>query len=229
MSCLKWLRFVASGFAATLDMVLGIAIVHFSAYAWSCDLGFFHYALGVVLGVVPDFDIIHTMLAERKQSLVDHHDFLTHRPAVMVPIAALAGYVFGGQFWAFVFAGILFVHYLHDTRGLSGGGIAWLWPLDSRHIGVSRLGIIITEPREASALWPNHNAWLDNEYLTPSRRSLVELSFSSILLSIVFWQALGIYYAIAAVFIAWSLAGFLWSGYGLIRAFGEETEGFEAI
>lgn len=184
---MRVLYFVAHGFAATLDWVMGVFIVWALGQLWPHELAWYHYALGALLGIAPDFDLLHQLLFLKKgEGLTDHHDWLTHRPAFMLPLAAGLGYLLGGEFWAVVAALPIFAHYLHDTRGLGGGGIGWLWPFSKMHYGLSlKKGILVTHPSEAKALWPDHNQWLEKEYLRPSRRSERELSISAFLLAVV--------------------------------------------
>jgi hypothetical protein len=183
---MRMLHLMANGFAATLDWVMGVFLVWTLGQMWPYELAWHHYALGAFLGILPDLDFIHRALfAKKGEGLTDHHDSLMHRPAFMLTLAAMLGYVFGGEFWAVAAPTPIFVHYLHDTRGLGGGGIGWLWPFSRKHYGISARGILVTKPREASMLWPDHNQWLEQEYLRPSNRAVTELYLASVMLAMV--------------------------------------------
>lgn len=227
---MRLLYFVANGFAATLDWVMGVFLVWAVGQLWPHELAWYHLALGAFLGILPDLDFIHRALfAKKGEGLTDHHDSLMHRPAFMLPLAAGLGYLLGGEFWAVAVPAPIFAHYLHDTRGLGGGGIGWLWPFSRKHYGISvgelgmvthspklygtYLELLITDPREASTLWPDHNKWLEEEYLRPSPRSVVELAWASCLLSIVAWGVVGVWAEILIYFGAWLTAFGLWRAF----------------
>ena len=77
--------------------------------------------------------------------------------------------------------------------------------------------MLVTEPREAAELWPNHNRWLETVYLRPSPRSVVELTWSSLLLSVVAWQAIDAWAGVIAYFGAWFTAFGLWWAFEVKR------------
>ncbi len=159
--------FLANGLAGSLDLCIGTLIAAATLSEFGIQPEFWHLALGAILAVLPDFDIIPSILLGREVE-GNHHITLMHRPLVIIPAAALASYLLGGPVWGLVALLCVSWHYLHDTPPLSQGGIAWLWPFDHRYWS-------LRGPAEPHAGHLNHREWLAAYWLQPSRLSVTEV------------------------------------------------------
>lgn len=151
---------LGNALAGFLDLAMGAALAALALSAFGIHPALWHLLIGSVLGVLPDFDIIPTILLGR-EAAGNHRTTLMHRPLFLAPLAAIAAYLVGGQAWGAAALACVTWHYLHDTPPLSMGGIAWLWPLDSRYW--SPWG-----PSEPHAGGMSHHAWLKKYWLRPS-------------------------------------------------------------
>lgn len=158
---------LANALAGSLDLSMGALIAAATLSSFGVEPQLWHLALGGVLAVLPDFDIVLPILMGREVK-GNHHTTLMHRPVLIIPAAALAAYLLGGHAWVMVAFLCVSWHYLHDTPPLSQGGIAWLWPLDRRYWSVWGA----QEPRMGHA---NHNEWLKQNWMRPSRLSITEI------------------------------------------------------
>jgi hypothetical protein len=174
---------LGNALAGFLDLSVGACIASAALAAWGMHPGLWQLAAGSVLGVLPDFDIVAPILLGR-ENLGNHHTTLMHRPLFLVPAASLCAYLIGGPEWALIAFLCVAWHYLHDTPPLSTGGIAWLWPLDSRYI--SPWGW--SAPHAGGM---SHHAWLKKYWLTPSPRSRMEIGAGLMALALallIAWQ-----------------------------------------
>ena len=150
--------------AGSLDLSIGGVIVAL-AYALLGDTATLPFigalavlALGAVFGVLPDFDIMGKMI-RWKPIRFNHRHTLLHRPAFLLPLVALCGWLFGllserfleewfvgAWFWCIVTILCVLWHFIHDTPPLSVGGIAWLWPFSKRYCSLKGLEESHPEP-----------------------------------------------------------------------------------
>ena len=158
---------LGNALAGFLDLCMGAALAAVTLSAFGTHPALWHLAIGSVLGVLPDFDIIPAVLLGR-EAAGNHRATLLHRPLFVIPAAALAAYLIGGQAWGLAAFACVTWHFLHDTPPLSLGGIAWLWPLDNRYW--SPWG-----PAEPHAGGMSHHAWLEKYWLAPSPLLLMEM------------------------------------------------------
>ena len=85
--------------AAFMDFGVGTLITALIALAFGIELPVWGYLIGGVLGFLPDFDVIWpTLIQDRPNG--DHHQTLMHRPIILLPVVAVAGWLIGGTFWS---------------------------------------------------------------------------------------------------------------------------------
>jgi hypothetical protein len=161
-------------------MGAALAAVTLSAFGMRPEL--WHLLIGSALGVLPDFDIIPAVLRMREIT-GNHRTTIMHRPLFLVPAAALAAYLVGGQAWGLAAFLCVTWHFVHDTPPLSMGGIAWLWPLDSRYW--SPWG-----PAEPHTGGMSHHEWLEKYWLRPSPLLLMEIGTGLMALALALFIAL---------------------------------------
>lgn len=163
----KWRILLGNALAGSLDLSMGALIAAATLSSFGIQPELWHLALGAVLAVLPDFDIVVPILSGR-EAQGNHHTTLMHRPVLIIPAAALVAYIAGGQAWGMVAFLCVSWHYLHDTPPLGMGGIAWLWPLDHRYW--SPWG-----PSEPALGGMTHHAWLKKYWLQLSPLSSMEI------------------------------------------------------
>lgn len=168
--------------AGFLDLCAGIFIVHILGIIFNkASISAADYFLGAILAVLPDIDLAYLFLKKGKVE-GNHHEIITHRPLIMVPLLAGAGMLFGGAFWAITAPACLLWHYLHDTEGFGGGGVGWLWPLSKKYY--SPFGNC--EPHESlSGSGGSFHAWIKDTWLRPNKQSAIELALGLIFLILV--------------------------------------------
>lgn len=168
--------------AGFLDISAGILIVHILGIFFNkISIGAADYFLGAILAVLPDIDLVYLFLKKGKVE-GNHHEIIAHRPLIMIPLMAGAEALLGSAFWSVAAALCLLWHYLHDTEGFGGGGVAWLWPLSKKYYSPLRS----CEPHEslAGALGSFH-AWIKDTWLRPNKQSAIELALGSFFLILV--------------------------------------------
>lgn len=181
---MKFFLLVATGLAALLDFSMGASIV-FAVYKFlGIKPELWHYFVGGLLALGPDFDFLYFLITSRKdksRQQIHHHAFIPHRPIVMIPLVVVAAYFFGGTIWAQITGLCFFWHYLHDTKGLGGSNMAWLWPFIKKPISLWPLGI----ERNAYSMesMEDHHQWLIENYIELNRQSCFGLIFSFVVLA----------------------------------------------
>lgn len=174
------LTYIGHFLAACMDFAMGILIVSILGSIFSVEIPLWVYVLGAFLAVLPDMDIILDVLKGSDLQGWDHHLTIMHRPTVILPtvavIGAFLGFFLGSPlFYSLVFILCVFWHYLHDTKGFGGGGIAWLWPVSRMYWGFSG-GEIPEEVRTREE--PFYLEWIK-----PTALSVRELGFVVIILT----------------------------------------------
>lgn len=164
--------------AAFMDFGIGTAIATLVAYSYGVSLPWYLVFLGGILSLIPDFDLVPSVLLGVSPSF-DHRQTPFHRPLLVIPIVLVLAYLPGGEMW-FVIAGICVSgHYLHDTNFISTNyGIAWFWPFSHNYWSV--FGSFTPEPQETGS----HYEWLRKNWLQPSFLSVREISIGFLGLSI---------------------------------------------
>jgi hypothetical protein len=168
--------------AAFLDFSAGVFIVYLGTLVLDYQAGIPSYVLGGILGMAPDFDVFY-MFFKKKAVYGDHHQFVTHRPLFGIVLSSTLGFLLGGTFWAMVAPLCVVWHYLHDTEGFGGGGIAWFWPFSKFYYSPLRI-----VPPEKSLMAENqdeHEEWLETTWLVPSKTAVIEITIGSVMLGVV--------------------------------------------
>jgi hypothetical protein len=141
--------------------------------------------MGGVLALLPDFDLVWPIVRQllTGQNIAgNHHETLMHRPIALVPAATVIAYLIGGPYWALTACACVLWHYVHDTKGMGGGGVAWLWPYSGDYW--SPAGFAKSTPADVE-----HDAWIEKHWMRLSATSARELGVGLIAL-------------VAAIFIA---------------------------
>lgn len=222
-------------FAMLLDISVGAAGVHFLAYIFKYDLSWWHYFIGMGIALAPDIDCVWQVasswlsrtIAKRKNKRIgwhllllqklcsektedDHHQYLPHRPIFGLPLSALFGFVGGGSFWALTATLLVFWHYIHDTKGFCGRGIAWIWPFSKYYYGISWHLSWPPIRIKKTLSWkysPNHNGYngelreLYDMYFDPTPQSLTEIIAVMLIWGILALFLWGVLAGVAAVLI----------------------------
>lgn len=202
------LKLLGTDFAVLLDFSVGVFIVYVSGRIFMHEVILFQYFIGGFLGLAPDFDVIY-MYARYGKFVDGHHQYLAHRPLIGIGFAALIGWLLGGPFWALVASCCLLWHYIHDTEGFSGSGIAWFWPFSKRYYSPFR--IVNPEDSLSGQNRDKHNDWLDTTFLFPSHQAIIEIAISSIFLGIVGGAVLTWWIGILLFVLIWLSAVCVWS------------------
>lgn len=202
------LRVYAMFLAGYLDMCVGLFLTLCVAYLLNMPLSAGHYIGGMTLAVLPDFDLLFLYFIKR-QTTGNHHELLSHRPLFTLPLATAIAYKLGGSFWGLLAGCALLWHFIHDTEGFGGGGIAWIWPFSKKYYSLSGGKEPISS--HAAAVLDFHK-WLRDYWLWPSRQSLVETALGSLLFGIVLYLNFGLLRALlsallipASTILAWTL------------------------
>lgn len=153
--------------AGLLDLCMGALIASATLSTLGYEVLPWHLALGAVLAVLPDFDIILPILTDQK-GIENHHTTIMHRPLFLIPLAALVAYALGGAAWALLASLCVAWHFVHDTPPLSPSGIAWVWPLSEKFLSIYGA----RDPRVGTML---HDEWVQTYWLRPTVRSVSEI------------------------------------------------------
>jgi membrane-bound metal-dependent hydrolase YbcI (DUF457 family) len=168
--------FIGNGLAGFLDLAVGALIASATLSYFGTQPQLWHLAVGAVLAILPDFDIVPAILSGR-EAKGNHRVSLMHRPLLVIPAATLVAYTLGGDAWWVVAFLCVTWHYLHDTPPLSLGGIAWLWPFDERYWSPWGPKVAVDD----SGL--THYAWLERFWLRPSALSVTEVGIGTVALA----------------------------------------------
>lgn len=201
--------FVSLGLAGILDLAAGALLVHLLSGYFSHPLEWWQYAVGAFLGASPDIDLLSWFLGK---NVYEHHEYLTHRPIVGIPLAVVFGWFLGGTFWATA-AGIgALWHYLHDTEGflcLSNGGIAWFWPFSKKYWGIRNWRLVSRTPEEHEKT-ENESRYFHVTYLDPTRQSVIEFALASIFIGYVVGDLFAFRFGLVATYLFWVSIVVLW-------------------
>ena len=176
-----FLRFFGSAMAAFLDWSVGMFVVYIGSLLFDFDPSIPRYVVGGLLALAPDFDVLYA-LAKKGMPSDMHHEILTHRPLVILPVATLVGFGVGGAFWATIVFLCLLCHYLHDTEGLGGGGIAWFWPFSRKYF--SPITGAVEPEHSLQAEWSGRADEWFSLWFRPSALSVREIGLGSLLFGV---------------------------------------------
>ncbi|OGZ07121.1 MAG: hypothetical protein A2942_01445 [Candidatus Lloydbacteria bacterium RIFCSPLOWO2_01_FULL_50_20] len=210
-----WFWTLASlGLAGFLDLVAGVFFVHLLSLYFGHPLLWWQYAIGAALGASPDIDLLYAFF---KKNLGGHHEYLTHRPIIGIPLAIIIGWFLGGAFWATAALIGVFWHYLHDTEGFlclyDNGGLAWFWPFSKEYWGVRDFRVVSRMPevhtRKEEDVFDN----VYKVYLIPTRQAITEFLLTGIFFGYVIGDTLGVHISVAATYVFWVGVAALWIVY----------------
>lgn len=168
----------ANGIAGFMDFGVGALIICLMSLAFDIHLPEWYLLIGGILALLPDSDIILPIIEGNQSEIGDHHQTLAHRPIIMLSLVMMMGILVGGLFWTTTAATCVFWHYVHDTRGFGGGGIAWGWPFFEKYWSP------LYGAEEPSRTPPDHQELLGEIWLRPSRLALCEITIGMISLMI---------------------------------------------
>lgn len=205
---MKPYKLVGNALCGFLDFSAGIFIVFLGTIFLNYQAGIPSYILGGILGLAPDFDVIYILIKNGKMD-GDHHQLITHRPIFGITLFSTLGFLLGGTFWAVMSFFCITWHYLHDTEGIFGGeGIAWLWPFSKLYYSPWRAVL----PEESlMTKYADHEKWLDETWLKPSKISLSEIIVGLILLQIVAEKVFNWKVGMFFILVIWLCLVLLWS------------------
>ena len=149
------------------------------------------------------------MFFKKKAVYGDHHQFITHRPVFGIVLSSALGFLFGGTFWAMIAPLCIVWHYLHDTEGFGGGGIAWLWPFSKFYYSPFR--VVLPEKSLMAENQGKLEEWLETTWLAPSKTSVVEIAIGSVMLGVVSVNIFDWRVGLFVVVVIWLCTIFLWS------------------
>jgi hypothetical protein len=137
--------------------------------------------LGGILSLIPDFDLVPSVLFGVSPTF-DHRQTLFHRPLLVLPIVIALSYLLGGEMWLVITAICVSGHYLHDTNFIGTEyGIAWFWPFSKQYWSV--FGSFTPESPESGS----HHEWLRKNWLRPSFMSIREIFVGLVGVGISLW------------------------------------------
>lgn len=161
----RWM--IGNALAAALDAAVGMFLVALFGALTETPVALPHLALGALLALLPDADLLPGVLLKDVQG--NHRTTYFHKPVLLVPLAAGIAYGAGGGYWALVAGACVLWHYLHDTIE----GITWLWPLSPKFYSFKG-------PKD-DLLVVDHGQWLERTWLNPNERSQTELLLAALL------------------------------------------------
>lgn len=178
--------YIGHALPACMDLAVGALIVSMIGFYTGNELPLWMYLVGALLAVVPDVDLLADIFKAKDLKGWDHHQTPTHRPVIMLPaftlLGALVGVLLGN---IFLYAGIFFLcvfwHYIHDTKELGGGGIAWFWPYSKKYWSFTS-----SQNPEEIDLWniESYSLWIH-----PRALSVRELSITAVtLVAVAFFE-----------------------------------------
>jgi hypothetical protein len=158
---------LANGLAGYLDFCVGTLIAALVCAAFGVHPTLLALALGGVLALLPDFDIVWPILTDTLTH--NHHHSLMHRPAFLVPVVACAGWLVAGALGAALAAACVLWHFVHDTPPFTlHNSVAWFWPLQKK---------LRREPTVG------HHEWLERYWLRVSTLLMVEVGAGTLALA----------------------------------------------
>ncbi len=167
-----WKWFAENALAGFEDFGVGAFIVSILAIMWRLEAPLWVLAIGGILALLPDFDLIIPIL--RRSVVGNHHMTLMHRPLFLVPVATAICFVLGGTFLsAAAFLCVLW-HFVHDSPETGGGGIAWLWPMSHKMFSL--------RGKEIHPHGSDHAHYLKTSWARPNARSAREIAIGSVCL-----------------------------------------------
>jgi LexA-binding, inner membrane-associated putative hydrolase len=167
--------------AAFMDFGIGTAVATGIAYWYEVSLPWYLVFLGGILSLIPDFDLVPSVIRGVSPKF-DHRQTPFHRPLLILPLAIITAYLFGGSMWALITGICVFGHYIHDTNFVGTDyGIAWFWPFSHRYWSV--FGSFAPAKLDQGS----HHVWLRQNWLQPSILSLREIGIGLVGIYTALW------------------------------------------
>lgn len=122
-------------FVISADLGSGILLTNFWSRIFKPPVDLWYcYAFGVVVALLPDFDLGYKFIARKK--IDSRHRDVLHYPMGIIPVSLLIGigvYLANPElmpwFWTILAASCLFLHFVHDSLGEANRwGVKWLAP-----------------------------------------------------------------------------------------------------
>lgn len=204
----KFLILCGNAMAALMDFGVGMLIVSLIEWAFGIKIPYWQYLAGGALALLPDFDVLLPIILKGSPTKEEHHhETIMHRPAFLLPVAAMTGYLIGGNFWAITTVACVFWHFLHDSPEFGGGGIAWFWPVSKKYWSI--IGPFEPLPRTSNRE-ETHYSWLEEKWLRPTKTSAREVGIGTVALAMATGPAIGIGYAFVAYLSIWGTIFVVW-------------------
>ncbi|MEK7062565.1 MAG: hypothetical protein AAB946_00865, partial [Patescibacteria group bacterium] len=96
------LYIIGCAFFALLDLSVGAFVIHIVGLASGEFFNAYQYLIGSFLAVLPDIDVIYLVFMAAKGTRVNHHELITHRPILVIPICVLVCWAIGGKIWGLI-------------------------------------------------------------------------------------------------------------------------------
>ena len=191
---------VGLAMVASADMGSGIILTYLLGKAFSLQVNWWVYGLGIFFALAPDVDVpLQKLLGGKIDS---KHREITHYPIVVISLgilsAGLPGFLNDSPlFWPALAASCLFAHFLHDSIGEANRwGVKWLAPFSDNQYQLF-MRKVPTEPMRLFCVWtPAELAkvklhsledWLRDYYLKPTGESVASIVWLAIALMILAW------------------------------------------
>lgn len=204
---MRFLYLAGNVLAGFLDFAVGTFVVGVMTRVWEIEISPWLLVIGGITAILPDFDIVWFLVSRGRPS-GDHHQSVPHRPLVMVPIVGLLAFLIGGDFWSVAISVCLFWHYLHDTHGFGGGGIAWFWPFSRKYWSLS--GGEEPEKSEMARSESGHVEWINATWLRPSYVSVRDVIIASLLFGSALSVVVNIRTGVTEFIVVWLAVSCLW-------------------
>ncbi|HUQ30353.1 MAG TPA: hypothetical protein VM103_02420 [Candidatus Paceibacterota bacterium] len=188
----KLIWIAAFSMAAFLDFAIGTFIAAVVGKVMNVPVTWWHLAIAGVVALSPDMlQIVNSKLTKQEAFGGLHHETWDHWPIPLMFVGGLVGSVCGGGYWAITVFLCLFFHFTHDMEIGNTGGIAFFAPFERDRYFAWWRGFY--DPATSAMFRPENqlDPWIRENWLCPSRMSLIELSLGMLALSIAAHLVLG--------------------------------------
>lgn len=162
--------------ASAGDIGAGLIIIRLFGYTLEFgDLNSFllsaiPFAVGVLLCILPDFDILISILRGEKLglNLSGKHRQISHRPLITIPLISILTFFLTNSFWWMAISALCFmVHYTDDLFDKSG--VMLFAPISLDHYEVRRNGIkVLSQADVRRDPPPVLGKWIETQLLRPT-------------------------------------------------------------
>jgi hypothetical protein len=170
---------VAVGLAAFQDLAAGAAFAAILGSMSHTPLEWWHIAGGALLSVLPDFDIVPSIVRRvfgANAPDFNHHESVFHWPTFMMPVVTVVAWDIAGSYWGILAFFGLFFHYLHDMSNMAPEDrIRWFFRLRPKFWSA--------ENREDPTQVPN-DLWFKMFWMRPSTLAAREILLGSLFVGV---------------------------------------------